>query len=68
MFRQFAQGEEGVDYFSSVVKDPNMPDPKLLEKQIRREINQLKMVDPEKAKSFDELIFKRNEIDDILAT
>ena len=68
MFRQFAQGEEGVDYVSSVVQDPNLPNPKLLERQIRREITQLKMVDPEKAKSYDEYIFKRNEIDDILAT
>jgi hypothetical protein len=45
-----------------------MPDPKLLERQIRREITQLKMVDPEKAKVYDEYIFKRNEIDDALAT
>ena len=50
MFRQFAQGEEGVDYVNSLVKDPNMPDAKLLERQIRRELTQLKMVDPEKAK------------------
>ena len=50
MFRQFAQGEEGIEYVNSLVKVPNMPDAKLLERQIRRELTQLKMVDPEKAK------------------
>lgn len=49
-------------------EDPNMPSEKLLEKQLRVEINLLKMEDPEKAKEYEEFLFKRNEYDDAIAT
>jgi hypothetical protein len=48
--------------------DPNMPNSKLLERQIRREINQLKMVDADRAKEYEEFMFKRNEIDEVFAS
>lgn len=43
-----------------------MPSEKLLAKQLRQEINQLKMSDPEKAKEYEEFLFKRNEYDDLI--
>ena len=49
-------------------EDPNMPSEKLLEKQLRVEISLLKMEDPEKAKEYEEFLFKRNEYDDAIAT
>jgi hypothetical protein len=41
MFRERARGEEGVDYFQSIgdLTDSKLPNPKILEKEIRREIN-----------------------------
>jgi hypothetical protein len=44
-----------------------MPDKKLLERQIRRELLQLKMTDANKAKEYEDFINKRNEIDEIMA-
>jgi hypothetical protein len=40
---------------------------KILEKQIRAEINRLKIQDPEKAKDYENFMLKRNEYDDIIA-
>lgn len=69
MFRSQAMGEEGIDYMHALgdIQDPNMPDKKILERQIRREIMQLKMTDPTKARQYEEFVTKRNEIDDIMA-
>ena len=43
-----------------------MPNDKVLEKQIRAELNILKMQDPERAKDFEKFVFERNEFDDII--
>lgn len=66
MFRERARGEEGVDYFQSIgdLTDSKLPNPKILEKEIRREINQLKLTDPEAAKEFEERVLKPNELDE----
>ena len=44
--------------------DPLLPDIKTLEKEIRREINQMKLTDPEAAKEFEEGVLKPNEMDE----
>ena len=67
LFSKLVQGEEGRDFVASPVEDPRLPDSALLEKQIRREINGLKITDPEKAREYEEFIFKRNEYDDLIA-
>ena len=66
MFRDQARGEEGVEYMQSVgeLADPLLPNIKALEKEIRREINQLKLTDPEAAKEFEENVLKPNEMDE----
>jgi hypothetical protein len=46
--------------------DPALPNVKLMEKQIKAEINLLKITDPEKAKEFNEYFFKRNEVDEMM--
>lgn len=68
MFKDMAKGQEGVDYqvMPASFDDPNMPSEKLFAKSIKHEINALRMTDPEKAKEFDEYIFKRNEIDEVI--
>lgn len=70
MMRDHVLGEEGVDYIQGLgdMSDPNLPNAKLLERQIRREINQLKMVDAERAKEYEDYMFKRNELDEVFAT
>ena len=70
IFGEALMGEEGIDYMNAPAKfeDPNMPSEKLLEKQLRVEINLLKMEDPEKAQEYEEFLFKRNEYDDAIAT
>ena len=62
-------GEEGIDYqnMPASFEDPRFPSEKLLEKQLRKEINMIKMEDPEKAKEYEEYLFKRNEVDDAIA-
>jgi hypothetical protein len=69
MYREKGFGEEGTDYItvSKEVPDPDMPNTKLFERQVKREINQMKMEDPLKAKEFEEFMFKRNVIDEISA-
>lgn len=44
-------GEEGVNYIQSIgdMTDPMLPNIKILEKEIRREIDQMKLTDPEAA-------------------
>jgi len=66
LMKEVMQGEEGVDYMVTSASDPRLPNDKVLEKQIRQEINKMKLADPEKAREFEEFVFKRNEIDDIL--
>lgn len=68
MFKDQVKGEEGIDYqvMPRNFTDPDMPNDKILEKQIRHEINLLKVQDPEKAKEYENLMFKRNEMDDII--
>lgn len=41
MYRDHARGEEGVDFMQTfgTLSDPNLPNIKILEKEIRREIN-----------------------------
>ena len=65
MMRERAQGEEGVDYVQSIgdIDDPILPNTKILEKQIRREIAQLKLTDPEAAQEFEDQVLKPNELD-----
>ena len=66
-FKEFMEGEEGVDYEHVIGEDPNLPDMKLLEKEIRREINTMKLEDPEGAKKYEDFVLKRNEMDDEFA-
>jgi hypothetical protein len=65
MMRERAQGEEGVDYVQTIgdIEDPMLPNTKILEKQIRREIAQLKLTDPEAAQEFEDQVLKPNELD-----
>lgn len=59
MHREHIKGEEGVDYMIAPggIEDPSRPSEKLLEKQLRREINQLKMENPEAAKEYETYLF-----------
>jgi hypothetical protein len=64
-------GEEGVDFVRTTNTnkgslDPRMPNSKVLERELKAQINLLKLQDPDKAKEFEEYYFKRNQIDDIL--
>jgi hypothetical protein len=43
-----------------------LPNPKVLEREIKAEINLLRLGDPELAKEYEEYLLKRNEIDEIL--
>jgi hypothetical protein len=69
MYRDHARGEEGVDFMQTfgTLSDPNLPNIKILEKEIRREINQLKLTDPDAAKEFEEEVLKPNEKDEWFA-
>lgn len=68
LMADFVRGEEGVDYqvLPGKVDDPRYPSEKLLEKQLRKEINRLKLEDPQKAKEYEEFLFKRNEFDEAI--
>lgn len=68
MIRERSMGEEGVDYIQSIgdIEDPNIPNEKIFEKQIRREINSMKLTDPETAQAFEDHMFKRNEYDEMM--
>ena len=68
LMKDVLEGEEGIDYQSLPAKfdDPRYPSEKLLEKQLKREINLLKMEDPEKAKEYEEFLFQRNEYDEAI--
>lgn len=46
--------------------DPELPNEKILEKQIRQEIKMIKIQDPELAKAYEEEYLKKNYIDEIL--
>ena len=67
--KDLVRGEEGVDYqvMPKGFDDPSHPSEKLLEKQLRNEINLLKIQDPEKAQEYEEFLFKRNEYDEAIA-
>lgn len=64
-YNQYNKGEEGIDYMVMPDKweDPRYPSEKLLVKQIKRELNILKMQDPEKAKEYQKLILEKNQVD-----
>jgi hypothetical protein len=49
LMKSVQDGEEGIDYATMPpgFVDPRKANPKLLEKQIRAEINELKVTDPE---------------------
>lgn len=61
------EGEEGIDYqvMPNDFKDPEQISEKQLEKEIRRSIKELKLNDPEKAKEYEELFFKKSELDEM---
>jgi hypothetical protein len=69
MIRDHAMGEEGVDFIQSIggIEDPSLPNEKILEKQIRREINALKLSDPDLAQAYEDHMFKKNEYDEMFA-
>lgn len=66
-------GQEGLDYIRGANPnqkgpiDPRLPNPKILEREIKAQINALKSSDPEKAKEFEDYFLKRNDVDEILA-
>ena len=68
VFMETLEGEEGRDYMvlPPGMEDPSMPSEKKLTQQLRREINRLKITDPEAAKEYEKYYFERNEIDEVL--
>jgi hypothetical protein len=61
-------GKEGIDYVNmpAEFEDPNLPSERLLAKQLRRELNTLKLTDPEAANQYEEFLFKRNAYDEAI--
>lgn len=74
LFDDLAAGEEGLDYIRSAASkdrgpaDPRMPNVKVFERELKAQINLLKLQEPEKAKEFENYYFKRNDIDEIMNT
>lgn len=62
-------GEEGIDYqvVPENFDDPSRPSSALLERQVRKELNLLKIEDPKRAREYEKFMFERNEYDDLIA-
>lgn len=66
-YENYIDGEEGVDK-TTLPKGflhPDLPNPKVMERQTREQIKLLKITDPEKAHFYEETLFKPTEIDKI---
>ena len=64
LINDFHQGEEGIDHAFSDKIDARLADAKKIKKDIRREINEMKIKDPLTAEYYDKKFLQRNEIDE----
>lgn len=64
-YKELLDGEEGVDYISTPkgFVHPDLPNPKLFERQVREEIKVMKLSDPEKAEEYEKMLLHKNLAD-----
>ena len=62
-YEEFIKGEEGIDFIHKAkdMEHPEIPSEKLLAKQLRQEINAMKLYEPEKAKEFEKFYFEKDD-------
>jgi len=68
MDEEYTNGEEGIDYIyrKNAQLDPRLVDVNKMKADARAYLNEMKITDPDLAKYYEERLFKRNEVDEIV--
>ncbi|CDW89254.1 UNKNOWN [Stylonychia lemnae] len=67
LMREVKHGEEGIDYkYEPAENDPTVPNEKMLLRQLKQQLVELKQTNPLEAREFEDFVLAKNEIDDLM--